>query len=29
MLGEHPVHELAAAGDGDLLEDPLDVVARG
>ena len=29
MLGEDPVHELAAAGDADLLEEGLDVVADG
>ena len=29
VLGEDPVHELAAAGDADLLEERLDVVADG
>jgi len=29
VLGEDPVHELAAAGDADLLEECLDVVADG
>src|SRR5215212_11374771 len=29
VLGEHAVHQLAAAGDADLLEGRLDVVADG